>query len=45
MKIDKINKYRDNVRKTAGGLFVILGIEDQDKIHYSMPVRKMVVRF
>ena len=42
MKIDKINKYRDNVRKTSGGLFVILGIEDQNKIHYSMPVRKML---
>ena len=41
-KIDKINKYRDNVRKTSGGLFVILGIEDQNKIHYSMPVRKML---
>lgn len=42
MKIDRINKYRDNVRKTSGGLFVILGIEDQNKIHYSMPVRKML---
>ena len=42
IKIDKVNKYRDNVRKTSGGLFVILGIEDQAKIHYSMPVRKML---
>ena len=42
LKIDKINKYRDNVRKTSKGLFVILGIEDQEKIHYSMPIRKML---
>ncbi|MCR5777330.1 MAG: Rpn family recombination-promoting nuclease/putative transposase [Lachnospiraceae bacterium] len=42
LKIDKINKYRDNVRKTSKGLLVILGIEDQNKIHYSMPIRKML---
>ena len=42
LKVDKINKYRDNVRKTSKGLLVILGIEDQNKIHYSMPIRKML---
>ncbi len=42
LKIDKINKYRDNVRKTSKGVLVILGIEDQEKIHYSMPIRKML---
>ena len=39
-KTEKINKYRDNVRRTSLGYLVILGIEDQNKIHYSMPVRK-----
>lgn len=39
-KTEKINKYRDNIRKTSLGYFVILGIENQDKIHYSMPVKK-----
>lgn len=41
-KTEKINKYRDNIRRTSLGYFVILGIEDQDKIHYSMPVRKVL---
>lgn len=41
-KTKKLNKYRDNIRRTSIGYFVILGIEDQDKIHYSMPVRKML---
>ena len=41
-KIEKINKYRDNVRRTSLGYFVILAIEDQDKIHYAMPIRKML---
>ena len=40
-RTEKISKYRDNIRKTSLGYFVILGIEDQDKIHYSMPVRKI----
>ena len=39
---EKINKYRDNIRKTSFGYLVILGIEDQSKIHYSMPVRKLL---
>lgn len=37
-----INRYRDNIRKTSIGYLVILGIEDQNKIHYSMPVRKQL---
>lgn len=41
-KIERINKYRDNIRRTSLGSLVILGIEDQDKIHYSMPVRKLL---
>lgn len=41
-KIEKINKYRDNVRRTSLGYLVILAIEDQDKIHYAMPIRKML---
>lgn len=39
---EKINRYRDNVRRSTYGHLVILGIEDQDRIHYSMPVRKMI---
>ncbi|SKB51605.1 Putative transposase, YhgA-like [Lachnospiraceae bacterium] len=42
LKIEKINKYRDNVRRTSLGYLVILAIENQDKIHYSMPIRKML---
>ena len=41
-KVEKINKYRDNIRRTKLGYLVILGIEDQSKVHYSMPVRKML---
>ena len=33
-KKQKINKYRDIVRKTEIGTLVILGIEDQNKVHY-----------
>ena len=41
--IEKIGKYRDIVRKAALGThFVVLGIEDADKVHYAMPVRKML---
>lgn len=41
--VEKIGKYRDNIRRTAlGAQFVILGIEDQNKIHYAMPVRNML---
>ena len=41
-KKQKINKYRDIVRKTEIGTLVILGIEDQNKVHYAMPIRKML---
>ena len=41
-KVEKVNKYRDNIRRTKLGYLVILGIEDQSKIHYSMPIRKML---
>lgn len=41
-KIEKINKYRDIVRRTNIGNLVILGIENQNNIHYAMPIRKML---
>ena len=41
-KVEKVNKYRDNIRRTRLGYLVILGIEDQSKVHYSMPIRKML---
>lgn len=41
-KVEKVNKYRDNIRRTKLGYLVILGIEDQSKVHYSMPIRKML---
>lgn len=44
-KVETINKYRDNVRRTSIGQLVILGIEDQSKIHYSMPVRNGLYDF
>lgn len=34
--------FRDNIRRAKLGYLVILGIEDQSKVHYSMPVRKML---
>lgn len=38
-----VQKYRDCVRKVALGTnFVIFGIENQDKVHYAMPVRIML---
>ena len=39
---EKINKYRDNARRSSKGHLVILAIDDQNKIHYSMPIRKML---
>ena len=37
-----IEKYRDLIRRVALNTnFVIVGLEDQDKIHYAMPVRVM----
>lgn len=41
-KVEKVNKYRDNIRRTKLGYLVILGIEDQSKVHYSMPIRKVL---
>lgn len=41
--VEKIGKYRDNIRKTTvGAKYVILGIEDQNKVHYAMPIRTML---
>lgn len=38
-----IQKYRDCVRKVVFGTgFAVIGIENQDKIHYGMPVRIML---
>ena len=39
---ETINKYRDTIRKTSLGYLAILGIENQSKIHYSMPIRKLL---
>lgn len=40
---EKLSKYRDLIRKTAlGAEFIILGIENQNKIHYAMPLRVML---
>lgn len=41
--VEKINKYRDVIRKTSlGAQFIILGVENQNKIHYAMPLRVML---
>ena len=40
---ETIQKVLDVVKKTAFGIdFVILGIENQSKIHYAMPLRHML---
>ena len=40
---ETIQKVLDVVKKTAFGIdFVILGIENQQKVHYAMPLRHMV---
>lgn len=40
---ETIQKVLDVVKKTAYGIdFVILGIENQQKIHYAMPLRHMI---
>ncbi|MDO4960939.1 MAG: Rpn family recombination-promoting nuclease/putative transposase [Eubacteriales bacterium] len=42
-RYEKISKYRDNLRQAkAGCRLVILGVEDQDMVHYAMPVRKLL---
>lgn len=39
----KVQKYRDSVRKVVLGLgFAIIGLENQDRIHYAMPIRIML---
>ena len=41
--IEKVNRYRDIVRKSAfGAQFIIIAVENQNKIHYAMPVRVML---
>lgn len=41
--IETIQRLRDVVKKTAYGMdFVIWGIENQQKIHYAMPLRHMI---
>ena len=41
-KAKKKSKYRDLVRKTAFGVnFAIIGLENQEKVHYLMPLRCM----
>ena len=42
-RILRVSQYRDVIKKsTAGTEYVILGIENQEKIHYNMPVRTML---
>ncbi len=41
-KTEKIYRYRDCLRRTKYGHLLIVGIENQDRIHYAMPVRKML---
>ena len=41
-KPEKIYRYRDCLRRTKYGHLLIVGIENQDKIHYAMAVRKML---
>lgn len=42
-RIQSVHKQRDLIRKAAlGAQFILCGIENQDKIHYSMPVRNML---
>ena len=39
----KVRKYRDIVRKaTVNAKYVILGVENQSKVHYAMPLRIML---
>ena len=41
--LETIQRLRDVVKKTAYGMdFVIWGIENQQKIHYAMPLRHMI---
>jgi len=39
----EVLKYRDLIRRVAlGAEFVLIGLENQDKVHYAMPVRVML---
>lgn len=41
--VENIVRYRDVVHKAAiGAEFIVFGVENQAKIHYSMPVRNML---
>ncbi len=41
--MDTVNRIFDVVKKTSNGIdFVIFGIENQQKIHYGMPLRHML---
>ena len=38
-----ISRMRDVIKKTADGVdFIVFGIENQDRIHYAMPLRNMI---
>ena len=41
-KATKVERYRDNLRISSQGYLVVLGVENQDKIHYAMPLRKLL---
>lgn len=41
-KLEGITKYRDKAKIWKGTIMVILGLENQDKIHYAMPERVML---
>lgn len=39
---ETISRTRDVIKKTAYGIdFIVLGIENQDRVHYAMPLRTM----
>ena len=41
--VDTVNRIFDVVKKTSNGIdFVIFGIENQQKVHYGMPLRHML---
>ncbi len=41
--VEKVRKYRDIMRKTTiNAKYVILGVENQSKVHYAMPLRIML---
>lgn len=41
-KNSRNSKYRDLIRRTAFGVnFAVIGVENQNEVHYAMPVRSM----